>query len=266
MATHHQHPGRLTEVLDRVARPRRERRRSRRWPEQPGLLIAMNGTASLAGAVAARSSLRQPFAAVVGPIPETGTVAYTFDANGNVSAKTDARGVVTNFGYDALGRLLSKTYTGTPAGTMANCYQYDTAANGVGRLGFEWTQSAGCPTPLPGFPANRGLSVSPCLRCLRCYGARAVRAAVRGGILHYCVRAFAANELPYSLERRWSAILLRPGRKPSCLWQWAHDHGGRTISATCPVVCADLRRSRAIGNCGQFLERPKPRRHSLQRI
>ena len=80
-----------------------------------------------------------------------------------------------------------------------------------------------------GFPANRGLSVSPCLRCLRCYGARAVRAAVRGGILHYCVRAFAANELPYSLERRWSAILLRPGRKPSCLWQWAHDHGGRTI-------------------------------------
>lgn len=97
--------------------------------------------------------------------PETGTVAYTFDANGNVSAKTDARGVVTNFGYDALGRLLSKTYTGAPAGTMANCYQYDTAANGVGRLGFEWTQSAGCPTPLPASPPTGGY------QSLRVYGA-----------------------------------------------------------------------------------------------
>jgi YD repeat-containing protein len=56
--------------------------------------------------------------------PESGTVSYSYDANGNLLTKTDARGVATTMAYDALNRVLSKTYSdGTPA---ANFY-YDVA-------------------------------------------------------------------------------------------------------------------------------------------
>jgi YD repeat-containing protein len=52
--------------------------------------------------------------------PEVGQVCYGtytgstcgggYDANGNLIAKTDARGTVTNYTYDALNRIMSKTY------------------------------------------------------------------------------------------------------------------------------------------------------------
>jgi YD repeat-containing protein len=86
--------------------------------------------------------------------PETGTICYGqwvgstcangYDGNSNLVYKTDARGVATNYSYDALNRLLSKTYTNAPAGTMSSCYQYDSAVNGNGRLGASWTQAGGC--------------------------------------------------------------------------------------------------------------------------
>jgi YD repeat-containing protein len=86
--------------------------------------------------------------------PETGTVGYTYDANGNVQTKTDARGVTTIYSYDALNRLLSKSYSSDPYGTPFSCYQYDSsaAANGIGRLWSVWTQSASaglCPAAAP---------------------------------------------------------------------------------------------------------------------
>jgi YD repeat-containing protein len=91
--------------------------------------------------------------------PETGTVCYGtwsgasciggYDPNGNVITKTDARGVVTNYAYDGLNRLYAKTYTNAPAGTLSSCYQFDTAANGVGRLAVEWTQSGTCASTPP---------------------------------------------------------------------------------------------------------------------
>jgi RHS repeat-associated protein len=74
--------------------------------------------------------------------PETGTICYGqwsgancingYDANGNLLSKTDARNISTNYAYDSLNRLASKTYTdGTPP---AN-YYYDIAStNGIGRL------------------------------------------------------------------------------------------------------------------------------------
>jgi len=86
--------------------------------------------------------------------PETGTVCYGtwssstctqgYDADGNLVSKTDARGVVTSYGYDQLNRILSKTYTNAPPGTLSSCYLYDTAGNGIGRLGAEWTQGGSC--------------------------------------------------------------------------------------------------------------------------
>jgi YD repeat-containing protein len=78
-----------------------------------------------------------------------GTVGYSYDADGNLQTKTDARGVGTNHKYDVLNRLLWKTYTNAPAGTMSSCYQYDSAPNGVGRLAVEWTQPGSCASAPP---------------------------------------------------------------------------------------------------------------------
>jgi YD repeat-containing protein len=85
--------------------------------------------------------------------PETGTVCYGawtnsvcsngYDANGNLTAKTDARNVTMTYKYDVLNRLLSKF-----DGSVSSCYQYDTgAANGSGTA--EWTQSGTCAATVP---------------------------------------------------------------------------------------------------------------------
>jgi YD repeat-containing protein len=98
--------------------------------------------------------------------PETGTICYGlwsgtncgngYDANGNLRYKTDARGVTVNYLYDALNRLISKTYSGDNSATPASCYQYDASPlatqYSVGRLTNQWTQSASsgnCTTALP---------------------------------------------------------------------------------------------------------------------
>lgn len=78
--------------------------------------------------------------------PESGTVCYGtvvssqcqsdgYDANGNLVYKTDARGVRTTYGYDALNRVISRGYSNDPANTPDVAYSYDrTITNGKGRL------------------------------------------------------------------------------------------------------------------------------------
>jgi YD repeat-containing protein len=54
--------------------------------------------------------------------PETGTIGYGYGANGNMTSKTDARGVTTSYIYDSLNRLTSKRSagaSGVPGSTMA---------------------------------------------------------------------------------------------------------------------------------------------------
>ena len=43
--------------------------------------------------------------------PESGTISYVYDGNGNLTQKTDARGTVTSLLYDPLNRLTQKNYT-----------------------------------------------------------------------------------------------------------------------------------------------------------
>ena len=45
--------------------------------------------------------------------PESGTVSYQYDDNGNVTVKTDARSVSTHFEYDAINRLTRRWYNGS---------------------------------------------------------------------------------------------------------------------------------------------------------
>lgn len=93
--------------------------------------------------------------------PETGIVCYGiwsnsncingYDANGNLIAKTDTRGITTNYIYDALNRMTSKTYMGGVS-TPSSCYQYDAGpsiGNFIGHLNSEWTKLGACDTAPP---------------------------------------------------------------------------------------------------------------------
>lgn len=67
--------------------------------------------------------------------------AYTYDDNGNLLTRTDARGVVTNFSpsaspIDALDRVTRMTYTnlGTAPASPDVTYTYDSCTGGAGRL------------------------------------------------------------------------------------------------------------------------------------
>lgn len=83
------------------------------------------------------------YGSTAGAVPNGANCQSGYDANGNLTYKTDARRVVTAFGYDALNRLLSKSYPSDASNTPSSCYQYDaSASNGIGRLAAEWTQSA----------------------------------------------------------------------------------------------------------------------------
>jgi RHS repeat-associated protein len=51
--------------------------------------------------------------------PESGTISYTYQNNGSLSQKSDLRPVTTSYSYDAINRLISRTYSDTtPAVTM----------------------------------------------------------------------------------------------------------------------------------------------------
>ncbi len=97
--------------------------------------------------------------------PEGGAITYSYVVNnvlcaGDVSlpcGKTDARGVITQYTYDALNRLTSKSYSNDPSTTPTACFQYDTSALSgaggyqLGRLTNQWTQKAsagGCSASL----------------------------------------------------------------------------------------------------------------------
>jgi RHS repeat-associated protein len=56
--------------------------------------------------------------------PDTGTTLFTVDAAGNRITKTDARGIVTTYAYDALNRVTSATYADA---SLNVAYFYDEA-------------------------------------------------------------------------------------------------------------------------------------------
>ncbi len=60
----------------------------------------------------------------------SGTLGYTYDANGNVQRRTDARGVTTTYGYDSLNRVISKNYNDN-GNTPSVSFAYDSGVLGV---------------------------------------------------------------------------------------------------------------------------------------
>src|SRR5262249_53356476 len=80
--------------------------------------------------------------------PESGAIAYSYDANGNLAAKTSpaqnqtgTATITTNYSYDALNRNTQRSYSGGTVATPSVTYTYDqssvdgfTLTNTVGRL------------------------------------------------------------------------------------------------------------------------------------
>jgi RHS repeat-associated protein len=65
------------------------------------------------------------------------SMGYAYDGNGNLTSRTDPRGITTTYIYDALSRNTSVTYS---SGESVNRY-YDGSTNGKGRLW--WTETVG---------------------------------------------------------------------------------------------------------------------------
>jgi RHS repeat-associated protein len=101
----------------------------------------------------------------LGTLPTSGADLYTYDANGNLHTHTDPRGVLTTNGYDALNRLLSKSYSGEAAGysTPPVSYTWDTifkgaltsVANSVSTTSYDSYDAMGRPTQITQTPSNQ---------------------------------------------------------------------------------------------------------------
>lgn len=63
------------------------------------------------------------------------SMGYVYDANSNLTQKTDARGVVSTYVYDALNRNTSVDYSDSTPDVFR---QYDLAVNGIGRINQTW--------------------------------------------------------------------------------------------------------------------------------
>ncbi|HKV36363.1 MAG TPA: RHS repeat-associated core domain-containing protein [Pyrinomonadaceae bacterium] len=64
------------------------------------------------------------------------SVGYQYDANGNLTQKTDARGVVSTYVYDALNRNTTIDYSDTASINPDVKWFYDGATNGKGRFWY----------------------------------------------------------------------------------------------------------------------------------
>lgn len=65
--------------------------------------------------------------------PESGTINYGYDNNGNLTTKSDARSITTTYAYDALNRVISRSYNDNNV-TPAVSYFYDNLTNAKGKL------------------------------------------------------------------------------------------------------------------------------------
>jgi RHS repeat-associated protein len=66
------------------------------------------------------------------------SMGYTYDANGNLYKRKDARNIVTTYSYDNLNRLIRTDYSD---GTPYTLNSYDLATNGRGRLYSDYESS-----------------------------------------------------------------------------------------------------------------------------
>ena len=64
--------------------------------------------------------------------PESGTILYAYDPNGNLTSKKDARNITTAYTYDALNRVTMRSYDDNA--TLPVYYTYDNLSHAKGKL------------------------------------------------------------------------------------------------------------------------------------
>ncbi|MBK7706117.1 MAG: RHS repeat protein [Acidobacteria bacterium] len=64
--------------------------------------------------------------------PESGTISYAYDPNGNLTSKKDARNITTAYAYDALNRVTERSYDDNA--TLPVYYTYDNLSHAKGKL------------------------------------------------------------------------------------------------------------------------------------
>lgn len=139
----------------------------------------LNNLTSVSQGIQSRSFLYDSLSRLTSAAnPESGTVAYDYDNNGNLLHKTDARPVTTTFAYDALNRAISKSYNDNPQ-TPTVTYFYDSKT------------PQGAPTFDHGFAKGRLTSVN--------YGAKGL-VEIRGISANEPTRTFTFEEEVTALD------------------------------------------------------------------
>ncbi len=157
----------------------------------------------------------------------TWAMCYGYDANGNLTSRTDNRNITTTYGYDALNRLTSKTYSdGTPTAhfnydentvtvgiTGSNLYSGPyTLQNTIGRLSSEYTGASE-----PGI-AMRAFSYDPMGRIVtspECWG---------GG----CSFKYGTRSIGKSYDLAGNVISFFPGTDQT--FNYTYDNAGRVYT------------------------------------
>ncbi|MGQ0762587.1 MAG: PA14 domain-containing protein, partial [Acidobacteriota bacterium] len=70
--------------------------------------------------------------------PESGTIGYQYDNNGNLTQKTDARGIVSTYAYDALNRNISVNYSDTTVNPDITRHYDNPINHGKGRYWHDY--------------------------------------------------------------------------------------------------------------------------------
>lgn len=161
--------------------------------------------------------------------PESGATTYGYLASGSLCAgdatlpcsKTDGRGITTSYQYDALDRLVDKTYSD---GTPSDCYVYDSATNGVGRLASEWTQAGTtCPTSW-----SSASSIALTARNVLTYDPLGRVQTEQQCVLASCTNSSPAFPFTYFYDLAGNTTSATNGVSNTGIqWTYSHDSAGR---------------------------------------
>jgi YD repeat-containing protein len=90
--------------------------------------------------------------------PESGSISYQYDDNGNLLVKTDARGVSAHFEYDSLNRIKRRWYNGSNliSGTTHNIPALPAGVGATDEVKFYYDSQV-LPTGAPSY--TRGATV-----------------------------------------------------------------------------------------------------------
>lgn len=144
--------------------------------------------------------------------PESGTTTYGYDNNGNLTTKTDARGISTTYSYDTLNRLTDVNYSN---GTPGRHYGYDFTSswmgpqyNTIGRLSQSFSATD------PNYAGSVPSPASPYNWSDELYSYDAVGRVVRIGTAFPSESGHAAHEtdIAYDLAGNMTALRYPDGR------------------------------------------------------